>query len=350
MSNRNPLESFSKIRVWRAQELLDFAFSKATSKTASLPAIIPNLEKVKRKEIKRLNNSVETLIAKLRLIVKSVPNLDALPDFYRKLSHLLVDNDELRVALGRINGILPVIRRLEKEYRRKIGQQINAKQCATARVSFFGRCSSVVRKQAQTLKFLEECRLKLQQVPTVNLIIPSVVIAGYPNTGKSTLVGKLSSARPLISEYPFTTKQIFLGTYRDQFGATYFQVIDTPGILDRPMIKRNSIEKQAILALNTIATIVLFIIDPTYASGYELSSQIALLREIEATFAKGLDIPIKIVINKVDFATDAEIETVLTALEMTRDEVIAISAKEGTNVDDVIAYLLKYFKETNYQR
>ncbi len=345
---QNPFEKF--YRVWSAQELLDYSFSKASSKPASLPKTLPNIEKVKRKEIKRIENSVKILIEKLERIVKSVPNLDELPDFYRKLSHLLVDNDDLRKGLGRINGIIPVIKRLQKEYRRKIGGQENSRQCAGVRAQFFGRCSSVVRKQNSVLTFLEECRIKLKQVPTINLTLPCVVVAGYPNVGKSTIVGQLSSAKPQVSEYPFTTKQIFLGTYNDEYGSRYFQVIDTPGILDRPMIKRNNIEKQAILALNTISTVVVYIFDPTAASGYDVSSQIALLREIEANFAAGLDIPIKIVINKIDFATEEEINSLLSELNLTRDDVILTNAKDGENVDTVISHLLAFFKETDFRR
>lgn len=344
---KSPFEQF--YRVWNAQELLDYAYSKASSKTPSLPKTLPNIEKVKRKEIKRMENSVEILIEKITLIIKSVPNLDELPPFYRKLSHLLVDNDDLRKALGRLNGIIPVLKRLFKEYRRRVGQGINAKESGMKRVEFFGRCSSVVNRVNETLLFLEDCRVKLQQVPPINLNIPSVVIAGYPNVGKSTLVGQLSSAKPQISEYPFTTKQIYLGTYQDEMGSKYFQVIDTPGILDRPMRERNNIEKQAILALNTIATVIVFVFDPTAASGYDVESQVSLYHEVRADFADDFEIPVFHVINKIDFATEEEISYLLEKISLSRGEVTLIDAKAGQNVDLLIEKLQTYFKEVNYR-
>ncbi|WP_457557278.1 NOG1 family protein [Candidatus Harpocratesius sp.] len=340
---KSPFEKF--YRVWNAQELLDYAFSKASSKTASLPKILPNLEKVKRKEIKRMDNAVTILVEKLSLIIKSVPNLDELPAFYRKLSHLLVDNDELRNALGRINGVIPVLKRLFKQYRRKVGQQNNPKQAGLARTEFFGRCSSVIRQMDSTLHFLEECRVKLQDIPPVDLEIPSVVVAGYPNVGKSTLVGRLSSAKPQVSEYPFTTKQIYLGSYRDEYDSKFFQVIDTPGILDRPMSQRNTIEKQAILALNTIASIILFVFDPTPSSGYEVSKQINLYHEIRENFADDFEIPVKIIINKIDLASDSEIQDLLSQLQLSESEVIFINAKDGKNIEDLVNYLLEFMKE-----
>jgi len=353
MSKNVPFEKFYQIPS--AQQLLDYAFSKASSKSASLPKTLPNIEKVKRKEMKRIEISTDILTKKIKGIIKSVPNLDSLPEFYRRLSHLLVNNDDLRKNLGRLNGTVPVIQRLERDYKRKVTYQKNAKQCSATRVEFFGRCSSVVRKQAKTLDFLEKCRIDLMQVPRVDLILPSVVIAGYPNVGKPTLVGKISSAQPQISEYPFTTKQIYLGIYYDQYKSRYFQVIDTPGILDRPMSQRNSIEKQAILALNTIATIIVFIFDPTAASGYDVPSQIKLLEEVQQIFSEDLDIPIKIVINKIDFATPDEINLLLTTLiEMkmisNKDDVIKTNAKDGENVDEVLKYLLKFFKNRDFRR
>ena len=159
----HPFKQFN--RVWEAQELLDYAFSKASSKTASLPATQPSLEKIKRKEIKRIENSSDILVEKLQIIIKSVPNLDLLPEFYRKLSHLLVNNNELRQSLGRINGTIPVVKRLFSEHRRKLSDQKTARHLANVRVQFFGRISSVIKKLNSTFIYLEECRLKLKQIP-----------------------------------------------------------------------------------------------------------------------------------------------------------------------------------------
>lgn len=340
---QNPFEKF--YRVWTSQQLLDYAFSKASSKPASLPKALPNLEKVKRKEIKRMENATNILVEKISGIVKSVPNLDELPPFYRKLSHLLVDNDDMRVALARINGVIPVLKSLFKQYRRKVGQAINAKQAGLSRTEFFGRCSSVVRKIDDALLFLETCRVKLQDIPSIDLEIPSIVVAGYPNVGKSTLVGKLSTAKPQVSEYPFTTKQIFLGTYRDELNSKYFQVIDTPGILDRPMHQRNTIEKQAILALNTIASLILFVFDPTPASGYDITSQLNLYHEVRENFADDFEIPVLVVINKIDFATPSEIQALLSQLQMAEEEVFLINAKDGENVEKLVKKLLDFMQE-----
>ena len=124
-----------------------------------------------------------------------------------------------------------------------------------------------------------------------------------------------------------------------RFEKIKIQCLDTPGILDRPMSKRNKIELQAILALRLISDLILFVFDPTPACGYGILSQIELFHEIKQNFSKEGKIEIIIVFNKMDLAKDSEIVYLKENLNLKDDEFYLTNALSGENLDTLINVL-----------
>lgn len=283
-------------------ELITAAFNKARKTTDRARGTfrgkgLTRLLKSRALEMMKIVVATDTLTGKLDALVKAFPHITNLPAFYQELVRCTLDQDLYKKALGAADWASGQIKKIAKVSRDKLRNARELAQITAARNAFYGRAASVLKQIRKDLAYLEECRKTLKEFPTIKTDLSTVVIAGYPNVGKSTLLKALTGAAPKIAPYPFTTKQLMLGYTKD------IQFIDTPGLLDRPFAKRNPIERQAILALKHLATLILFVIDPTESCGYGLREQAELLQQVQTLFKT----PMLIVLTKMDVASTDQV-------------------------------------------
>merc|ERR1712187_900901 len=94
---------------------------------------------------------------------------------------------------------------------------------------------------------------------------PVLVFVGMPNVGKSSLITAVSSAAPKINNYPFTTRGLLIGEVDDIDGQ--YQVMDTPGVLERPDGERNRIENLTLAAMENLPCTIVYVLDLSGTSG-----------------------------------------------------------------------------------
>ena len=273
-----------------SKELLNKAFSRAT-RAKRRKQILDRKTKLQAEESMVLT-AANILTDNLLHIVKKFPSFDQTPKFYLELAEVLVGVEELKMNIASVQWAGEKIRSLARKY---VGLMREAEDAKVVRKQAFGRISSIVESIEGNLRFLNEARNKLRKLPAIDEG-PAIVVAGYPNVGKSSFVSLVSSAKPEIASYPFTTKGLAVGHFTRN-GIRY-QVIDTPGLLDRPLDERNEIELQAITALKHVGKVILFIIDPSGTCGYSLDKQMHLLEEIKTRFTA----PYLVVANKTDIS------------------------------------------------
>lgn len=117
----------------------------------------------------------------------------------------------------------------------------------------------------------------------------------YTNINVYFLYCAVTRADVEVQPYAFTTKSLYVG--HTDYKYLRWQVIDTPGILDRPLEERNTIEMQSITALAHLRAAVLYVIDISEQCGYTIAQQAALFHSIKPLFASK---PVLIVANKTD--------------------------------------------------
>jgi nucleolar GTP-binding protein len=252
---------------------------------------------VKGKEIAKVDVSATYLEETLYRATKEFPNFDSLEPFYRDLYDCIVDTNELRKNLSSISSVAQIIKKLRretivrlKEMRYTPGEEKRAKDSTKA---YIGRVSSLLKGLSKQIAYYNATAEKLLELPDIKTKEPCIIFAGFPNVGKSTLMKKITSSKVLIAPYPFTTKGLNVGIFMQRYMP--IQVIDTPGLLDRPLHKRNLIELKAITALQYLEGMIVFVVDPTQ----ELLPQKNLFDEVKKLFTKQKFI---ITINKTDIA------------------------------------------------
>ncbi|MEM0449696.1 MAG: GTPase [Methanomassiliicoccales archaeon] len=274
------------------QELLDKAFGRSVKISKKGEG---GLDSKRRTAMARISAAGDILHGTLIKYVKAFPSMERREDFHMELIDILVGLDALKKSLSALSWAADRCRYLSREYARRAKSCSTVEELQRVRKEYFGRTASVIDQISSDLEFVAKSREALKTIPALEMELPTVVVAGHPNVGKSQLVERISSAKPKIAPYPFTTQGISVGHFFHKYRK--IQVIDTPGLLDREFETRNAIEKQAVLALKYLADVIVFLIDPSETSGYSLKEQLSLLESVKRAFP---DITLIEVENKSD--------------------------------------------------
>lgn len=275
-------------------EIIDKAFnraSKAASKVRS-SKLHPRVKGRRIEEI-RVETACETINSTFNRIITGTPIIEELPEFYQDYIDIVVGVDQYKHSLGAVFWALGVLKQIESQYTSRI-RKSDSLSAIPIRKEAYGRIVSVVKRIEDELDFLDFAKRELKNMPNINFNAIRVVIAGFPNVGKSTLLNNITDASPKVANYPFTTQGLQIGNYELNF--KQYQIIDTPGLLDRSINDMNEIELNAIAALEHLGNIIIYIFDPSETSGFLMENQYLLYDEIKKVF----ETPMICLFNKTD--------------------------------------------------
>ncbi len=166
-------------------------------------------------------------------------------------------------------------------------------------------------------------------------LIADVGLVGLPNAGKSTLLSRISAARPKIADYPFTTLQPNLGVVELSDHRT-FVVADLPGLIE-------GAHKGVGLGLEFLrhverTKVILQVIDAT--SQDPLRDFEVVENEMKLYHPELLKKPRIVALNKIDLVYDrSKLEPIKKALEEKGHEVFLISAVTGEGIKELLEAL-----------
>ena len=172
-------------------------------------------------------------------------------------------------------------------------------------------------------------------------LLADVGLVGYPNAGKSTLISRISAARPKIADYPFTTLEPNLGvvTVGEEPDQQSFVIADMPGLIEGAHLGAGlgvqflrHIERTRVLA---------HLVDVSDASGRpDPVEDFKVIANELASFAVGSEHPLAqkptiVVATKIDAANPAKLKKLAAYAKRSKLEFHAVSAVTGEGIDEL---------------
>jgi GTP-binding protein len=168
-------------------------------------------------------------------------------------------------------------------------------------------------------------------------LLADVGLVGYPNVGKSTLISRISAARPKIADYPFTTLQpnlgvVALGEAKDERS---FVVADIPGLI-KGAHAGAGLGTQFLRHVERTRLLV-HLVDVSHTSGRpDPAKDVEVIMDELESFGAGLETkPMILVASKIDIANREKLAKLKRYAKKARLDVFPISAVTGKGIDDL---------------
>ncbi len=169
-------------------------------------------------------------------------------------------------------------------------------------------------------------------------LIADAGLVGLPNAGKSTLLSRISAAKPKIASYPFTTLQPLLGTVATD-DSTTIVVADLPGLIEGAS-QGHGLGLQFLRHIER-TRILLHLVDVSPEQDQSPVECFKMIRRELREYGKGLSSKPQIVVaTKIDIADPERLTSLQKFVQKQELPFVAISAVTGQGIPELL-YLMK---------
>ncbi|XP_035818974.1 nucleolar GTP-binding protein 1 isoform X2 [Zea mays] len=248
---------------------------------------IANIAKRERnKGAKQLDALMKELSVPLRTYTENFPKRRDLHPYERSLIELTFGEGYYEQVLGRVDTLRKRITSVGKQHASVCAKSTTKREAEERLTEGRKKLEEAFQHGKHAIDDLVNVAKALRSMPVVDLHIPTLCLVGSPNVGKSSLVRILSSGKPEVCSYPFTTRGILMGHIVSN--QERFQVTDTPGLLTRHDDDRNNIERLTLAVLSYLPIAVLYVHDLSEDCGTSVADQYITYKHIKDRFGDRL--------------------------------------------------------------
>jgi GTPase len=185
-------------------------------------------------------------------------------------------------------------------------------------------------------------------------LLADIGLVGYPNVGKSTLISRISAARPKIADYPFTTLEPNLGVVAvgDAKDEISFVVADIPGLIEGAHTGAG-LGTQFLRHIER-TRLLLHLVDVSDSSGRDdvIRDVEVILGELGSFGAHLEDKPMIMVASKIDVANKDKLAVLKKYCKKKKLKLYEISAVTGTGIEELkyaIAEEVRELRERDFK-
>ncbi|CAL1390465.1 unnamed protein product [Linum trigynum] len=235
---------------------------------------------------KQLDALMKELAAPLKAYLENFPKRKYLHPYERSLVELTLGDGVYEEVLKKVDALKRKVVVVGKEHASLCAKTLKKREAEESLKEGLEKLEGVFTSDGKAVDELMNIAKSLRAMPVVDLKTPTLCLVGAPNVGKSSLVRELSTGKPEVCNYPFTTRGILMGHIALNF--KHFQVTDTPGLLKRSDEDRNNLEKLTLAVLSHLPTAILYVHDLTGECGTSPSDQFVIYKEIKERYSNHL--------------------------------------------------------------
>ncbi|CAM6105566.1 unnamed protein product [Calypogeia fissa] len=319
-----------------AYEILGSALRKARM-VRPTKGIMNVAKRERNRGAKQLDALIKELALPLKMYLQRFPRRQELHAYESALLELTLGEGKYEEVLERVDYLRKKVLDTGKNWASLCAKSTTKQEAEERLKEGFTKLEEVFNRYGQAVDDLKEHAKILRAMPVISLRTPTLCLVGAPNVGKSSLVRILSSGKPEICNYEFTTRGISIGHF--EVDSRRFQVTDTPGLLERPDEERNNMEQLTLAALSHLPTSILYVHDLTGECGSSAAKQFQIYKVIKGRYS---DRPWLDVVSKADLlspplsSSSLDSDSIDSYVAAGPNGALRVSVETGEGVDELI--------------